>query len=174
MTDSTDDRARQQAALQLESIREMVAALEVDYGRLEELRDAYSDLDAEDEAALAELQREWKEDNGDELAELEKDAGDCDDLDDAEQRISEDALSVQVRSGWHDVGEEADDKNGEYEILLCTGGPACRIRGDLSDGEPSRARLEYQDWGTPWTKYVTTGSDNNALMTYAARFFGGW
>jgi len=68
----------------------------------------------------------------------------------ARQRIMEDALSVQVRSGWYTPG--AEQKAAEYEILLCTGGPACRIVGKLSEhGEPDTASMEVQDWFQPWT-----------------------
>ena len=45
----------------------------------------------------------------------------------------------------------------EFEILLCTGGPACRIVGDLDEScQPSSARIEHQDWGTPWTELSRT------------------
>ena len=72
----------------------------------------------------------------------------------AEQTIHEDALSVRVRSGWYSPGASKEDQApAEYEILLCTGGPACRIVGDLSEhGEPETARLEVQDWFQPWTE----------------------
>src|ERR1035437_4802354 len=80
----------------------------------------------------------------------------------AEQTIHEDALSVQVRSGWYQLGAAIEDTGPfEYEILLCTGGPACRIVGDLSEhGEPETARLEVQDWFQPWTAItpVITGT----------------
>jgi len=73
----------------------------------------------------------------------------------ARQRIMEDALSVQVRSGWYTPltrGERAEQKAAEYEILLCTGGPACRIVGELNEhGEPESASMEVQDWCQPWT-----------------------
>jgi hypothetical protein len=74
-------------------------------------------------------------------------------IDAARQRIMEDALSMQVRSGWYTPGaERAEQKAEEYEILLCTGGPACRIVGELNEhGEPETARMEVQDWFQPWT-----------------------
>jgi hypothetical protein len=76
------------------------------------------------------------------------------DADEAAQRIQEDALSVQVRTGWHTPNEPGGNDPAEFEILLCTGGPAVRIVGDLDQyAEPYRARLEHQDWGTPWTEY---------------------
>ena len=76
------------------------------------------------------------------------------DPDEAEQRIHEDALSVQVRNDWHDPGKPGGTDPAEYEILLCTGGPAVRIRGTLDQySQPDTARLDYSDWGTPWTQY---------------------
>lgn len=87
------------------------------------------------------------------------------DQDAVEERISEDPLSVQVRSGWKDLGEELEPE--EYAILLCTGGPAVRIIGELDKGEPSNARIEYQDWGTSWTEYFPAPEETGALLTYA-------
>lgn len=136
-----------------ESIAEMVAALDVDYDRLEELKG----------------QDERTEEEAEELAELEKAAGDCESLEDAEQRINDDPLSVQVRSGWCDVGAEMEAE--EYNILLSTGGPATRIIGDLNQyGEPETATLQAQDWFTQWQDYE--GGDEETLIRYASRFLG--
>jgi general stress protein YciG len=74
-------------------------------------------------------------------------AGDDDAIDAAREAIQEDPLEVSVRGGWHSPGEESEDE--EYLILLCTGGPAVRIVGELRNKEPHTARLQYQDWGTP-------------------------
>ncbi len=83
----------------------------------------------------------------------------------AQQNIGDDALSVQVRSGWHLPGEQLT-KPAEYEILLCTGGPACRIIGQLSEhGEPETARLEVQDWFQPWTEYRPINPDDKTFAT---------
>ena len=49
------------------------------------------------------------------------------------EAITQDALSVEVRSGWHVPGDADGAKPDEYAILLCTGGPAVRIVGKLSD-----------------------------------------
>lgn len=105
--------------------------------------------------------------DAEELAELEAAAGEYESADDAEQAITDDPLSVEVRSGWHAPGD-GDSEDGEFRILLCTGGPAVQIRGELSDGEPCRAWLEYQDWGTPWTQYFD--ADQDVLLSYARRF----
>ncbi len=174
---TTENHAEQQAAAQYEGIVRMLAAVDCDYDRLQELRDEREELaevvkDAEDdeerEAAELALHR-WEVDNADELAELEDAAGDCTDEDDARQRISEDPLSVEVRSDWASPGEELTA--GEFCILLCTGGPAVRIVGELNRGEPCRAWLEYQDWGTPWTQWF--GAKSDTLCQYAAHFFFG-
>ena len=102
----------------------------------------------------------------------------------ARDRIQEAALSVQVRSAWHTPGEEAGQHPAEYEILLCTGGPAVRIVGELSEHcEPETARIEMQDWFLPWTEYrplITlqgeTACDPDAqdvLLAYARCFWYG-
>jgi hypothetical protein len=64
-------------------------------------------------------------------------------------------------------------KPSEFEILLCTGGPAVRILGDLGEhGQPTRAYMQYQDWGTPWTDHCESGA-GDTLLKYAAHFFYG-
>lgn len=73
-------------------------------------------------------------------------------------------LSVLVRSGWEKPGKDLEA--AEYELLLCAGGPAVRIRGDLDEHkERYSARLEIQDWGTPWVPYHQ--ADENVLVAYA-------
>ncbi len=91
------------------------------------------------------------------------------DREDAERAIHEDALSVEVRSDWHEPG--GDNTPGEFTILLCTGGPAVRIVGELDRGEPSRAWLECQDWFTSWTQ--VHGPDQDVLLAYARCFYFG-
>lgn len=87
----------------------------------------------------------------------------------ARTRIEEHPLEVQVRSGWHNLGEKAED--AEFEILLCTGGPAVRIVGELDGGQPSRIRLQYQDWWTLWAEYLdTTSEEKDCLLKYAQVF----
>jgi hypothetical protein len=71
--------------------------------------------------------------------------------DEARETIQESALSIQVRSGWHNPGAHDAAEPAEYEILLTTGGPALRIIGELDRGEPESANLQMQDWGIPWT-----------------------
>jgi hypothetical protein len=182
MSTETKDRDLQEIGRNAySSIVEMVAALECDYERLAELREERSELDADYYRAvqarvegdeLTELHRAlsaWDEENGEELAELVAAAGECESREDAEQRIQEDPLSLEVRSGWTSLGEPFAAE--EFNILLATGGPAVRIVGELSGGEPSRAWLEVQDWFTPWTQYI--GADQDVLLTYARCFYFG-
>ena len=235
--------AYNQAAAQYETIAQMVAALSVDYDRLQELRElsktpryvagynmpgylpdsdpagfdsaddarsylademrCFADQAADDEESqreAAELREAadaldaskgteygqtiagyhyWITQDGsilqgddvEELAELESDAGDANDEDEAREILDSDPLSVEVRSAWVTPGEEMTA--GEFRIVLCTGGPAVQIRGELDHcGEPSRAWLEYQDWGTPWTQYHDTYQAT--LLAYASHFLSGF
>lgn len=160
---TTENHAKEQAAAQLSSIRDMLAALNVDYDRLEELRNERDTLSEEE-------LRNWP-DSG-ELSELEDAAGDCESQEDAQQRIHEDPLSVQVRSGWYNPAEHQPAPE-EFEILLCTGGPAVRIMGELNEYcQPTRAYMQYQDWGTPWTDYFEDGVAA-ACLEYAQQFYFG-
>lgn len=148
------------------AIREMVAALQCDYNRMEELRD--------ERDAWEDDENDWataNEDDATELAELETAAGECESEDDARERIQEDPLSLEFRSDW--VSSKDEMTPAEFCLLLTTGGPAVRIIGEIEDGEASRARLEVQDWGTPWTHHLLTGDDMATLMAYVGVFYFG-
>ena len=204
MSKQKEDHGRSNALAGYDSIREMVAALDIDYDRLEELREKRDELreDVRDaEKALNDAREEGMEgeivlarqsleecktaaamnykDDGEELEQLESAAGECESREDAEQRIHEDALSVEVRSDWYTPGQLNDaSAPSEFKILLTTGGPALQMRGELNEhGEPSRARLEYQDWGTPWTQLVCDSEGNvvsqGVLLAYARCFYFG-
>jgi hypothetical protein len=169
-----------------DSIRSMVAALECDFDRLEELREERADLVQELESTSAEHSPHghsmakanldaWDMENMAELHELAEaatvDGDEMKDADDVRERIQESPLSVEVRSGW--CASKADMTPEEFCILLSTGGPALRIMGELDEhGQPSRAWLEYQDWGTPWTHHYVEGLAD-ALLTFAQQFYFG-
>ena len=89
----------------------------------------------------------------------------------AQQEIAEDPLSVEIRSDW--VTDPTEMEPSEFCILLCTGGPAVRIMGELDEHkQPHRAWIEYQDWGTPWTHcYIEDSTE--ALLTYCGQFYYG-
>jgi hypothetical protein len=153
-TSLKEDSLKETGRCAAASIVEMVAALDVDYDRLDELR-AGTPTGAE---AV-------------EMDELAQAAGECSSVDEAREVIQEDCLSIEVRADWHAVGDTPDVANGQFVLLLSTGGPASRIRGELSNGEPHRAWLEVQDWGTPWTQYF--GIEQNTLLAYARCFYFG-
>lgn len=186
--EAMEDHGKQQAQAQYESIAAMVAALNCDFERLEELREereALAEAVTAAEVEHAEAVRmmcasnalnearaalaDWDEDNAEELNTLEHEAGEYSDADEVRERIQEDPLSIEVRSSWVSLGDvlSAD----EFRILLCTGGPAVQIVGELDRREPVRAWLEYQDWGTPWTHYF--GADSDTLLTYCREFYFG-
>ncbi len=120
--------AERQACLQMESIADMVAALNV-----------------KDEALRCE----------------------------AEETIQQDPLSLLVRSSWGEVGGPVNTCDGEFELLLCTGGPAVRLIGELEDSKPSSVMLQYQDWGTPWTEMVLTENEQKTVFAYLDCFWFG-
>ena len=85
-----------------------------------------------------------------------------------------DALSVEFRSGWSTNSE--DMKAEEFKILLSWGGPACRIIGKLDQyNQPTDIEIQYQDWGTPWTRYEVSYNHNDysALLWYCEQFYFG-
>ena len=157
MTTQDNNRAKEQAEAQLSSIRDMLAAASLDWEELEELRDQY--------AEAVENREEIPDELRDTLEELEEQAGEYASREEAEQAIYENPLDIQYRSGWASSAEDLEPE--EFCILLCTGGPAVRIVGELGNhGQPSCAWLEYQDWGTPWTMLFDGQSD---ALEYAQR-----
>lgn len=178
MSQETDNDAKDQAKAQYECICQMLAALDVNYDRLEELKDekkillaAIKEARTEDELKEAEDDwQAWETEYDLELIELQEAAGDCTSQDEAQERLYESPLSVQVRSGWVSPGEEMYAY--EFEILLCTGGPAIRIRGELDEHmRPDRAWMAFQGWGSPWCQYFD--AEQATLLAYSRNFFQG-
>lgn len=138
------NHAKDQAKAQMESISEMVARLR-----------HCEDCDAGDPTAvegLCEFDAEYHDE--------EK----------IRQDINESPLSLQVRSAWESSPDNFTPS--EFNILLCWGGPAVRILGELDEpGQPMTAVLQYQDWATPWTDYYEANDDD--LLTYAQQFYFG-
>ena len=121
-----DERAKNQARAQFDSIKEMIQALENEDSERDEARTA----------------------------------------------IEEDPLSIEVRSGWHSMGEKLEPE--EFCILLCTGGPAVRIIGDLDEhGQPDSPKLQYQDWFTQWEDYHLEDAEEEILLSYCNVFYFG-
>lgn len=170
------NHALEQAQAQASAIVRMVAALECDYDRLEELR-GNKEENERIAAAYAERMYDWQAnadatDELSELAELEEAANGCADQEEAQQAIQEVPLSVDVRSDWQSAGETLTAS--EFRILLCTGGPAVQIAGELDEHlQPCRAWIEYQDWGTPWTRLVDCPASQDTLLTYCQQFVYG-
>jgi hypothetical protein len=107
---------------------------------------------------------------------LARDEDDSDKIEEIEQEIHEGPLSLQVRGGWYQPGDESKGGGAEeFELLLSTGGPALRLIGELDEyGQPfGKVRLQWQDWFTPWTEHETTTDENVALYTYANCFYFG-
>ena len=98
------------------------------------------------------------------------DGGTFEDADALRERLEQAPLAVSVRSGWSTPFDTL--QASEYQILLSTGGPALRIIGDLSEhGEPETARLEYQDWGTPWGAYILAQAQERRVLAFASLFY---
>ena len=90
----------------------------------------------------------------------------------AQDEVYQSPLSVTVREGWKNPGGESELE--EFQILLSTGGPALRIIGDIGAyGVAQNSIMQWQDWGTPWTEYVTTEEEDDALLTYCQQFYLG-
>lgn len=179
-TDTKFDHARQQAHAQAESIVELVAALERDTAAAAFVKNLTGnevfrlceenelDADATNEDAARETLLDAIQNN----YSIEPD-GFTFDEDEARQNIQDDALEVQVRADWYNPGDEPEQPS-EFKILLCTGGPAVRIVGELNQYlEPCRAWLECQDWGTGWEEVHDAPVETETLLTYCRQFYFG-
>ena len=168
MTTQDNDRAKDQARAQYEYIAALMAAQQLDWDRLEELRDLFAEHEElEDGGINPEPFSADYPDEADELDELEEIAGEWADVEDVQRELDEHPLCIEYRSGWNTSAEDLQAE--EFCILLCTGGPAVRIVGEIGEhGQPCRAWIEYQDWGTAWTQYF--GADQETLVDYATAF----
>ena len=101
-----------------------------------------------------------------ELAELEDQAGEYADRDGARDAICETPLCVEVRSGWHAVGDDAGEPE-EFRIVLCTGGPHVELTGDI--GGPTR--VVFRDWGESG-EYYPDADERAALDTFVSMLIG--
>lgn len=172
-----DSRAEEQARAQVESIVEMVRALD----REAAAEDYAATLfEADIRSILANNEIEPDSDDLDGLRaqlagllgreEIESEGFEFDE-DGAREAIQEDPLSVEVRSGWASRAEEFEAE--EFQILLCTGGPAVRIRGEIDGERASRAWVEYQDWFTPWEELRPLPCEQETLLRYCNEFYFG-
>ena len=94
------------------------------------------------------------------------------DVEQAREAITDDALTVEVRTDWHSVGAVEAAKPTDYKILLCWGGPAVQIIGTLDTfNQPDSAKLQYQDWFTEWTNYPLTNAEAETLVKYAQQYY---
>lgn len=169
---------------ELNEITALLAAEDMDWGRWddaqEELSDIYSDIreyrekirTTVDKNELQELNEtllvllDAEETLRQELAEFDGIRKGCESPDEVLSLVYEYPLSIEVRSGWVLSSEELVPEH--FCILLQTGGPAVRIVGDLNEhGDPDRAWIEYQDWGTPWETFMSGG---DAPLRFAQKF----
>lgn len=100
--------------------------------------------------------------------------GEMMDEDQIREYMDENILSLETRSGWGAPSCEGA-KAEEFKILLCTGGPAVQIIGELNEHlEPESAKIQYQDWFTPWKDYTATDSEEDEkLLEYCQSFYYG-
>lgn len=178
--------SEQQAIAQLESIVEMIANLTIEGAAHHYVKDLELDkvkallIEAEiiednpSEDGTEQPEEDLREKLEQAIAEETITPSDFEfDEESARQTIQEDPLSVQVRTGWYNPGS-MDAKAEEFEILLCTGGPAVRLRGELNEHmEPDRVWIEHQDWGTPWTQYFAESHQIEAMLEYCRQFYFG-
>lgn len=194
------DNARDQAIIQVESIVAMVAALGVDYDRLEELRDELEELHdlraeclrlrqaqikavtrADSERVTVSL-TEFETESGDRLRELEElHEADLEELAELEDAAGDCSDEEEARERIQDDPLSIEFRSdwcsygdemtpSEARIVLCTGGPHVEILCDLENGSPSRPRVIYKDWGTSGEIF---DFDHDAVTRYLEQLYFG-
>ena len=102
------------------------------------------------------------------------------DEDRAREAIEEGHYGVQVRSDWHNPGENGE--TSEYRVTLGGGGPAsqssgplglAQLVGELQDGEPYTAVFQFQDWFKPWTDAQTTTEQDETMLEWVQMLYFG-
>ena len=109
---------------------------------------------------------ELNSDDAEELKELEEQAGEYADQDEARDAIHETPLSAEVRGGWHGVGEDAGEPE-EFRIVLCTGGPHVELTGDIG----GTVRVVYRGWGESG-EYYPDADERAALEQFVSMLIG--
>ena len=96
---------------------------------------------------------------------------DCDALREAlEDEAREWPLSLEFRADSWQLSPTSCEPD-QFRILLCTGGPAVQIVGDLTvSGYPADPELQGQDWFTPWQ---AVDCDSDALQWFCELFVFG-
>ena len=84
----------------------------------------------------------------------------------------ENPLSVLVRADWQQLNDVLEIT--EFQILLCTGGPAVKIEGELDQyHQPESCRLYHQDWFEQWEEWPQDSDQEAILLEYCQQFYFG-
>lgn len=87
---------------------------------------------------------------------------------DAEQRLYEIPLAIEVRSGWYTPGDAPELE--EFRVVLCTGGPRVELRGEIDHhGEPHKVRVAARDWGLSIEDVAECRDYSDTLLSFAQR-----
>ena len=97
---------------------------------------------------------------------LDEQAGEYANRDEARDAIYGTPLSVELRSSWRGVGEDAGEPE-EFRITLCTGGPHVELTGDIG----GTVRVVFKDWGESG-EYYPDADERSALDTFVSVLIG--
>jgi hypothetical protein len=91
---------------------------------------------------------------------------------DGYEEIFPSVLEICYRSGWESPSDffNSEPSPAEVYLLLCTGGPAVRIRAEVEDnGSFVNPVLEVSDWFVGWGEYSEPGLPEY-LQTFCSFF----
>ena len=119
-------------------------------------------------ASIVEAMKAYRTPNDSEQEAVTIDGQEYTDPDDIYEMLGEMPLSLEVRSGWHDphCPDDGDRCPAEYRLLMRWGGPAVQITGEVSYGQPTKAKIQGQDWSQPWTDLPLTDEEQDWLDAF--------
>jgi hypothetical protein len=173
MTTSTDT-ARSDAQAKMISIRAMVAAMEMDWETYKALSDERKELvesveeaeSDEQSGAAVDAVAQWDAEYGEDFAQMVETAAHFFSQEQAIEAIGAEALSVEVRSDWHDPSDDCTP--GEFRIVLHTNGAPVHVRGEFDEeGKPYRAWMMYQTSAFKMAERVNNTGDMAFLIAFA-------
>jgi len=97
-------------------------------------------------------------------------------LEEIRESILNSALSIEFRNGWYSdlYHLKGVTEPIEFKILLSWGGPSLRIIGEIEDNYAINPKIQFQDWGTPWTDLeIKSTNQQDALNWFVNCFYFG-
>jgi hypothetical protein len=180
---SKPSNAALQADLQMERVRELLAAVDVDYDLMFAMQNERFDLASDRDVAYLERQRALKAGNVEGAARATREEGEANDaiakwdaqfadkLKAMKEAAGESTSAQYALTQIKDEALTVSSKGKQFCILITFGGPQVQISGELdAKKQPLRAWIEYLGWGDPLTTRENQPGDEAMLVRFCRHF----